>query len=119
MAEPRAIHRIAPGARMSRAVVHGDTVYLSGHVSDDRSLGVAGQTHAILTRIEKLLVEAGSDKSRLLSVQIWLADIAYFDEMNEVYDAWIDRANPPTRATVEARLASPDYLVEIAAIAAK
>lgn len=113
------ISRIAPGARMSGAVVHGDTIYLAGHVSADRALGVRGQTRAILERIEQRLAEAGSDKSKLLSVQVWLADIATFDEMNEVWDAWVDPANPPARATVEARLASPDYLVEIAAIAAR
>lgn len=113
------VQRIEPGPRMSRAVVHGDTIYLAGHVSPDRSLGVGGQTRAILARIEQVLAAAGSDKSKLLSVTIWLADIATFDEMNAVYDAWVDRANPPTRATVEAKLASPDYLVEIAAIAAR
>lgn len=113
------IQRIAPGARMSGAVVHGDTIYLSGHVSPDRSLGVQGQTRAVLERIEQRLAEAGSDKSRILSVQVWLADIATFEDMNEVYDAWVDPANPPARATVEAKLASPDYLVEIAVIAAR
>ncbi len=113
------ISRIAPGARMSGAVVHGDTIYLAGHVSADRALGVRGQTRAILERIEQRLAEAGSDKSKLLSVQVWLADIATFDEMNEVWDAWVDPANPPARATVEARLASPAYRVEIAAIAAR
>ena len=113
------ITRIAPGPRMSGAVVHGDTIYLAGHVSDDPSLGVGGQTAAILARIEERLAAAGSDKSRLLAVTIWLPDIATFAEMNEVWDAWVDRANPPARATVEAKLASPDYLVEIAGIAAR
>jgi enamine deaminase RidA (YjgF/YER057c/UK114 family) len=113
------ITRIAPGPRMSRAVVHGDTIYLAGHVSADRALGVGGQTRAILERIDLLLSEAGSDKSKLLSVQVWLADIATFEEMNEVYDAWVDTAHPPTRATVEAKLASPDYLVEIAGVASR
>jgi enamine deaminase RidA (YjgF/YER057c/UK114 family) len=94
-------------------------VYLSGQVNSDRSLGVTGQTRAILEQIEARLVEAGSDKSRILSVQIWLADIATFAEMNEAYDAWLDRDNMPARATVEARLASPDYLVEIWVIAAR
>ncbi len=113
------ITRIQPGPRMSRAVVHGDTVYLAGHVVDDASLDVAGQTRAILERIERVLAEAGSDKSKLLSVQIWLADIATFDAMNAVYDAWVDTANPPARATVEAKLAKPSFKVEIAAIAAR
>ena len=113
------ITRIQPGPRMSRAVVHGDTVYLSGQVVDDATLDVAGQTRELLARIETLLAEAGSDKSRILSVQIWLADIATFEQMNTVYDAWVDRANPPVRATVEARLARPAFKVEIAAIAAR
>jgi enamine deaminase RidA (YjgF/YER057c/UK114 family) len=113
------ITRIEPGPRMSRAVVHGDTVYLAGHVSNDRSLGVGGQTGAILERIEQVLAAAGSHKSRILSVTIWLADIGTFDQMNAVYDAWVDRADPPTRATVEAKLAAPEYLVEIACIAAR
>ena len=113
------ITRIAPGARMSGAVVHGDTVYLAGHVSADRSLGVRGQTQAVLERLEQRLAEAGSDKSKLLSVQIWLAGMSTFDQMNEAWDAWVDTSHPPARATVEAKLASPDYLVEISAIAAR
>jgi len=112
------IQRISPGPRMSGAVIHGGTVYLAGHVHGDRAQGVRGQTRAILERIDQRLAEAGTNKSKLLSVQIWLANIATFEEMNEIYDAWVDRANPPARATVEAKLASPDYLVEIAAIAA-
>ncbi len=113
------ITRISPGPRMSGAVVHGNTIYLAGHVSGDRSQGVRGQTRAVLERIDQRLAEAGTDKSKILSVQVWLADIATFEEMNEVYDEWVDRDNPPARATVEARLASPDYLVEIAVIAAR
>jgi enamine deaminase RidA (YjgF/YER057c/UK114 family) len=113
------VTRIAPGARMSGAVVHGDTVYLAGHVVPDRSLGVRGQTTAILARIDERLAAAGTDKSKLLSVNIWLADIATFEEMNAAWDTWVDTANPPARATVEAKLASPDYLVEIAVIAAR
>jgi enamine deaminase RidA (YjgF/YER057c/UK114 family) len=102
---------------MSRAVVHGDTVYVSGHV--DRGANVTEQTRSILTRIEALLAEAGTNKSHLLSAQIWLADIGTFDEMNAVWEAWIDPAAPPARATVESRLAGPEYLIEIAVIAAK
>jgi enamine deaminase RidA (YjgF/YER057c/UK114 family) len=113
------ITRIAPGPRMSGAVVHGDTVYLAGHVSDDPALDVAGQTAAILARIEERLLASGSAKSKLLSVTIWLADIATFAEMNAVWDAWVDREHPPARATIEAALASPNYRVEIAAIAAR
>ncbi len=113
------ITRIAPGARMSGAVVHGDTVYLSGHVEADSSLGVRAQTEAILRRIDERLAAAGTDKSKLLSATIWLADIGTFDDMNAAWDAWVDRGNPPARATVEARLAAPAYKVEIAVIAAR
>ena len=113
------IVRIAPGSRMSGAVVHGDTVYLAGHVSTEPAGNVRGQTEAILRRIDVRLAEAGTDRSKLLSATIWLADIATFDEMNAAWDAWVDPANPPARATVEARLASPEYLVEIAVIAAR
>jgi len=113
------ILRLGVGPRMSSAVVHGDTVYLAGHVSKEPAGSVRGQTEAILSRIDARLAEAGTDKSRLLSANVWLADMARFDEMNAAWDAWVDPANPPARATVQARLASPDYLVEIAVIAAR
>jgi enamine deaminase RidA (YjgF/YER057c/UK114 family) len=112
-------HRINPGPRMSRAVVHGDTVYLAGHVAKEPAGSVGGQTEVVLRAIEATLAAAGSDKSKLLSASIWLADIGKFEEMNAVWDAWVDPANPPARATVEARLASPDFLVEIAVVAAR
>jgi len=112
------IVRIEPGPRMSGAVVHGNTVYLSGHVSKLPAGSVRGQTEAILSRIDARLMAAGTDRSKVLSANIWLTDISTFEEMNAVWDAWIDPANPPARATVEARLASADYLVEIAIIAA-
>jgi enamine deaminase RidA (YjgF/YER057c/UK114 family) len=111
------IRRIAPGPRMSQAVVHGDTVYLSGHVAEGAT--VTEQARAVLARIEAVLAEAGTDKSKLLSVQIWLADIATFAEMNAVWEAWIVPGQPPARATVESRLADPQYLIEISAIAAR
>ena len=113
------IVRIDPGPRMSRAVVHGDTVYLAGHVSREPAGSVRGQTEAILKSIEARLAAAGSDKSKLLSANIWLADIGTFEEMNAAWDAWVDPKHPPARATVEARLAAPEYLVEIAVIAAR
>jgi len=113
------IERIAPGPRMSAAVVHGDTVYLAGHVAADPAGSVAGQTSAILARIDERLAAAGIDKTRVLSASIWLADIATFEEMNSVWDAWVAPGHAPARATVEARLARPEYLVEIAVIAAK
>jgi len=113
------ITRLESGQRLSAAVVHGDTVYLAGQVAPDPSASVKGQTEQILKKIDGLLAAAGTDKSRLLSATVWLANIGSYDEMNAAWDAWLDRANPPARATVEARLAAPKYLVEIAAIAAR
>jgi enamine deaminase RidA (YjgF/YER057c/UK114 family) len=113
------IERIEPGPRMSRAVVHGDTVYVSGVVAANADAGIADQTRNILERIEKLLAAAGSSKSQILSANVWLADISTFDDMNAVWDAWVEPGSPPARATVEARLASPNYKVEIAVIAAR
>lgn len=111
------IQRIEPGPRMSQAVIHGDTVYLAGQVA--RGADVAEQSRAALAQVDRLLALAGSDKSRVLSVTVWLADMADFPAMNTVYDAWIDPANPPARATGEARLATPDYLVEFIVVAAR
>ena len=113
------IKRIKTGARMSQAVVHGDTVYLAGQVADNAKDDVAGQTKQILSKIEGLLAEAGSDKSKLLSATIWLTDMRAFDEMNKVWDAWVSPGNTPGRACVEAKLARADLLVEIGIIAAR
>ena len=112
------IRRINPGPRMSQAAVHAGLVYLAGQVADDPTADVAGQTRQILAKIDALLAEAGSGKSRILTTTIWLADIGTFAEMNSVWDVWVDRDNPPARATVEAKLAAPAFKVEIAAIAA-
>lgn len=103
---------------MSRAVIHGSTVYTCGHIANDANAGVAGQTKEILERLEALLAQAGTDKSKIVSGMVWLSDIATFDEMNSVWDAWIDPANPPVRACVEGKLAGPGLKVEIALIAA-
>jgi enamine deaminase RidA (YjgF/YER057c/UK114 family) len=111
------IVRMEPGPRMSRGVVHAGVLYTAGHV-DAQAGGVAGQTKNILARLEALLQQAGTDKSRIVSANIWLADISTFDEMNAVWDAWVDKANPPARATVESKLAGPEYKVEISIIAA-
>ncbi|MGX5697885.1 RidA family protein [Agromyces soli] len=110
------IQRIQPGPRMSQAVVHGDTVYLAGQVAEGAS--VAEQSRAALQQVDELLAAAGTDKSKLLSATIYLADIASFAEMNSVWDEWVDGANPPARATVEAKLATPDYFVEFQITAA-
>jgi enamine deaminase RidA (YjgF/YER057c/UK114 family) len=114
------IQRIKPGPRMSGAVVHGDTVYLAGQVANQAAgKSVAEQTQEILSIIDGLLAEAGTDKSKLLMVNIWLTDMATFQEMNAVWDAWVSPGNTPARATVEAKLAAPQFKVEIAVIAAK
>ena len=114
------IRRIGVGGRMSKAVVHGATVYLAGQVAEKAAgKNVAEQTAEILGIIDALLAEAGSDKTKILSCNIWLADIKTFAEMNSVWDKWVPAGHTPARATVEAKLAAPQYSVEIAAIAAR
>ena len=113
------ITRHEPGRRFSQAVVHGDTVYLAGQASENPDLGVYEQTVEVLARIDELLAAVGSDKSKLLMANVWLPDIGTFDEMNRAWEAWADPQNLPGRATVEARLASPGYKVEIAVVAAR
>lgn len=112
------ITRLQPDNRMSQAVIHGSTVYLAGQVGEPGD-DVTAQTRTALAEIDALLAEAGSDKSNILSATIWLADIADFGAMNAVWDAWVDPANPPARATSEAKLATPDYLVEVIVVAAR
>lgn len=113
------ITRIDPGARMTGAVVHGNTVYLSGQVAlDAGGESVTAQTKNILDRIDALLEKAGTNKSKLLSASIWLSDIDTFGEFNAVWDAWVDTSASPARATVESKLAAPQFTVEIAVIAA-
>ena len=110
-------HHVGP--RMTQMVVHGDTVYLCGQTAENEASSAGEQTRCILAKIDALLAEVGSSKSKLLQVQVWLADIRYYDEMNAVWDAWVDPQNTPGRATCEARMAYPSVLVEIIAIAAK
>jgi enamine deaminase RidA (YjgF/YER057c/UK114 family) len=112
------IQRYDVGPRMTQCVVHNNTVYLCGQTAENKADSAAGQTKHILARIDELLAQVGSSKSKLLQVQIWLADIRYYDEMNAVWDAWVDPANTPGRATCEARMAYPNVLVEIIATAA-
>jgi enamine deaminase RidA (YjgF/YER057c/UK114 family) len=114
------IQRHEVGARMSKAVVHGDTVYLAGIVADAaKGKSVTEQTKDILAQIDGLLAKAGSDKSKLLTTNIWITDMANFAEMNAVWDAWVSPGNTPARATVEAKLAAADYKVEIMVVAAR
>ncbi|HEU4627477.1 MAG TPA: RidA family protein [Steroidobacteraceae bacterium] len=110
------INRFDAGPRMSQAVVHNGTVYLAGQVA--KGATVREQTTQVLKQIDALLKQAGTDKSKLLSATIWLTSMANFSEMNAVWDAWVSPGNPPARATVEAKLASPEYAVEIACICA-
>ena len=107
------VKRINAGPRMSSAVVHGNTVYLAGLTADDAKADVKGQTKQILDKIDKFLAEAGTDKSKILSANIWLTDIGTWGQMNEVWDAWVSPGNTPARATVEAKLANPALKVEI------
>ena len=113
-----AITRIDSGSRMSEAVIHGNTIYLAGQVGAPGG-SVTEQTKAVLASIDSLLARCGSSKAKILTATIWLSDIATFAEMNAVWDAWVDRDNPPARATSEGKLAAPDYKVEIIVTAAK
>ena len=114
------IQRHEVGARMSKCVVHGDTVYLAGIVANEpKGRSVTEQTKDIVAQIDGLLAKAGSDKSKLLTATIYITDMANFAEMNAVWDAWVSPGNTPARATVEAKLATPDYKVEIMVVAAK
>jgi len=114
------IQRMGVGKRMSQVVVHGDTVYTAGQVAQDTAgKSVGEQTREILEKIEGLLKEAGTDKTRLLTAQIWLSDISTFDEMNAVWDEWVAEGNAPGRACVESKLAAPQFNVEIMVTAAR
>ena len=114
------VERKEVGARMSQIVVHGDTVYLSGIVAQaNKGKCVIEQTREILSTIDGYLAQAGSDKTKLLTATIYLADMAKFGDMNAVWDAWVAPGQTPARATVEAKLAAPDYKVEIMVTAAK
>jgi len=113
-----AIQRINPGKRLSEAVIHGDTVYLAGEVPDDGSKDIGGQTEEVLAKIDRLLKKVGSDKSKLLSAQIFLTSMKDFAGMNAVWEKWVEAGQTPARATIEAKLANPDYKVEIMCVAA-
>jgi enamine deaminase RidA (YjgF/YER057c/UK114 family) len=112
------IRRLAEEGRLSGAVVHGGLVWLAGQVADDASLDTEGQTADILRQIDALLAEAGTDKRRLLSVQIVLADISDAPAMNRAWDAWLDPAAKPARMTISAALVDPAWRVEITGVAA-
>ena len=113
-----AIQRHNVGKRLSEIVVHNGVVYLAGEVPDDVSKDITGQTEEVLAKIDKLLAQVGSDKSKLLSAQIFLPDMGDFAAMNAAWDKWIVAGQAPARATIEAKLANPTYTVEIMCIAA-
>ncbi len=110
------IKRIGVGARMSEAVIHGQTVYLAGQVGEGTT--VAEQTKDCLRQVDEILAKAGTSKENILQTIIWLADMADFAEMNAVWDQWVPQGHTPARATGEAKLAAPKYKVEIIVTAA-
>ena len=112
------IQRFHVGPRLSEMAVHNGTIYLAGQVAEDASQDISGQTMQILAAIDKLLAEVGSDKTRILSTTIYIADMADFAGMNAAWDAWVVPGATPPRATIEASLAKPGYKVEIQLIAA-
>ena len=112
------IKRIQVGPRLSQAVVHGNTVYLAGIVADDAKADAAEQTRQILKKTDGFLSEAGSNKEKILTAQIWLSEIRYYDAMNSVWDPWIPKGQTPARACIESKLAFPDLKVEIMVTAA-
>lgn len=112
------IERFDVGARMSEMAVHNGVVYLAGQVAGDGSQDIAGQTGQVLAAVDALLARAGSDKSKILRAQIFIADLAEFAAMNAVWEAWVVPGHTPPRATVEAKLAKPEWKIEIVVTAA-
>ncbi|MGN6702879.1 MAG: RidA family protein [Burkholderiaceae bacterium] len=113
------IERLHVGSRLSEAAVCGGVVYLAGQIAEDATQDIEGQTREVLSHVDRLLAEAGSDKSRILMCQIFLADIQDIAAMNAVWDAWVVPGHAPPRATVEARLARPEWLIEMVVTAAR
>ncbi len=113
------IQRFHVGKRLSEMAIHNNTIYLAGQVAEDTSQDMAGQTQQVLAAIDRLLAEAGSDKTKILSATIYVTDMIEFPAMNVVWDAWVPSGHTPPRATVEAKLARPAYKVEIQVIAAQ
>ena len=114
-----AITRMETKQRMSRVVIHNDTIYLCGQVAEDASKGIKEQTKTMLAKVDSLLQQAGSDKEHMLSATIYIKSMDYFAEMNEVWDNWVPEGHAPARACVEASMARDALLVEISVIAAK
>lgn len=112
------IRRLGVGKRLSEAVVHGDRVFLAGQVAEDASQPIEGQARQIMSQIDALLAEAGTSKSKLIFVQIWLADMGDYDAFNAVWDAWVDPRNLPARACVQSPLVKPEWKAEVQVTAA-
>jgi len=104
--------------RMSKIVLHNDTVYLCGQVAKDSTAGIKEQTHTMLEKVDDLLKQAGSDRAHILSATLYIKDMKYFSDMNEVWDAWVVEGHSPARACVQASMAREALLVEISVIAA-
>jgi enamine deaminase RidA (YjgF/YER057c/UK114 family) len=112
------LERFETSARMSQMVIHNDTIYLAGQVGDP-SGDIVEQTRSMLAKVDKLLADAGSDKTKILQATIWLESMGDFTKMNEVWDSWVPEGHAPGRACGEARLATTEYKVEVIIIAAK
>ncbi|MGH8853043.1 MAG: RidA family protein [Telluria sp.] len=112
------IQRLHVGKRLSEIAIHNGTVYLAGQIAEDTSQGIEGQMREVLGHVDRLLAEAGSDKSCILMCQIFITDMAQFPAMNTVWDEWVTQGHTPPRATVEAKLANPACLVEVCVTAA-
>jgi enamine deaminase RidA (YjgF/YER057c/UK114 family) len=112
------IQRFDVGPRMSEMAVHNGTIYLAGQIADDSAQGIEGQTRQVLASIDALLARAGSDKSKILRAEVFLADLADFAAMNAVWESWVVAGHTPPRATVRAALAKPDWKIEIVVTAA-
>lgn len=113
------ITRLHVGKTLSEAAIHNGTVYLAGQVAEDLAQDIGGQTREVLGHIDRLLAEAGSDKSCILMCQIFIADMQHFGGMNAVWNEWVAGGHAPPRATVEAKLAKPEWLVEMIVTAAQ
>jgi enamine deaminase RidA (YjgF/YER057c/UK114 family) len=112
------IKRLHVGKTLSEVAIHNGTVYLAGQIAEDLTQDIAGQTKEVLGHIDRLLAEAGSDKSRILMCQIFLSELEDFAAMNAVWNEWVAQGNTPPRATVQAKLAKPEWLVEMVVTAA-
>lgn len=112
------VNRFDVGPRLSEMAVHNGVAYLAGQVPDDGTQDIRGQTRQVLAAVDGLLARAGTDKSRILMAQIFLADLSDFDGMNEIWDLWVPKGNEPPRATVQAALAKNEWRIEIVVTAA-